>query len=67
MWATGALERQKKICLVFAVGPESDGNRGSQLLQGPEPEGTGAPGKGLQRGPRGPRKGSRKKEAQEKA
>ena len=29
MRATGGLERQKKICLVFAVGPESDGNRGS--------------------------------------
>jgi hypothetical protein len=37
------------------------------LLRGPGPEGTGALGKGLQGGPKGPRKGPREVDAQERA
>jgi hypothetical protein len=70
MRATGGLERQKKVCLVFAVGPESDGNRGSSCYGARNLRARGPPvrvSRGAHGSPRGPRKGPRQEEAQERA
>jgi hypothetical protein len=59
--------KTKKVCLVFAVGPESVTGSVTGVAVVTGPEGMGALCKGLQGGPRGPRKGTRKVDAQERA